>query len=264
MAIASIDLTNVPDNLNQRAFLRAVGFDVKDRGRLSADQQSAIDVATKQGYQFEAAAPVAEKVEALVSQSDISLLEFREWQLSKGRKPHSKGRISQVELNEYVTDVPDFVKREVEDKPVKVRGEKVELKPLPKVDAKLVKEYADANNLEYPSRGRLPRWLIERYLNAHDEAGTVAPEPVEENVYRPAAERINLADFYEGYEFDYDDNGDVVIGKRVNNDKGHALCKKSWRDCDVKTGYSIGVVPGHSFAFDPRDTDNELILLPAK
>ncbi len=247
MAIVSIDLSSVPAGLSKREFLRAVGFDVKDRGQLSKDQRDALNVAERDGYAFPA--PVTEsdeKPEVLISQKELELEPLRQWLLDNGHKIAEKGRIAQKLLNEYITANPDAPRRSMLPDAPKSADGKVEIKPLPNFDGKAARKWAIAQGLEVPEHGRLPRWIAEKFIASHEDAGTEVPtsEPDHTNNFGPAAPRVNFANWFEG------------------TDSAGAKVRKSWRDADAQTGYSIGYVPGDVYAWSPNDSDEMVLLSP--
>jgi hypothetical protein len=245
-----IDINALPAGMTRREVAVMAGLaKANTRGRMSGEANRLLDKLEADGYVFSTPAATGDKVDkakALVSQTELDLYEFREWCVREGIKPPEK-RIPTELLNRYVTEVPDFKRREAVVKPARNEaGEKVEIKPLPNYDAKAARKWAIDQKLEgIPERGRLPRWIAERFIAAHAEAGTEVPkaEP-EANNFGPTPERIRRENWYEGV----DSHGVKV--------------RKSWRDADAVTGYSIAYVAGDVYAWSPSDTDEKVLLQP--
>jgi hypothetical protein len=240
-----VDITQLTPGLTKREFVRACGFSVGAKGRFKPEIIKVIELAEAKGYEF--AKPVtAEKVTAAVGQKEIDSEAFHQWELSKGYT-ESERRWPVVRINEFVKENPDFKRRETVVKTERKAGEpKVQIAPLPAYDAKAARKWAIAEGIDVPERGRLPRWVAEKFIASHKDAGTDVPVAESEttNNFGPAAPRVKFEEWYEGT----DSKGDTV--------------RKFWKDADVVSGYSIAYVPGDVFAVSPNDTDELVPLYP--
>jgi hypothetical protein len=246
MAIA-IDVSQLTPGLSKRELIRACGLSVGLKGRFKPEALAIIKLAEDAGYTFDTpAAVVKASAKATVSQKEIDLLAFREWEVSKGYEVSEK-RISNARINEYVTENPDFKRREANAPKSRVAKnmDRPEVKPLPPYDVKDVKKFADDNDLEYNDRGRMPRWIIDRYFAEHEANGTKPPvidEP--ENMFADTQPRINPNDHWEAIDLD---------GKKI---------RKSFKDCSTDSQYSIGWTPRPVFAWSNVNPDVKLELEP--
>jgi len=113
-----IDINSLNPGLSRREVAAMAGLaKANTRGRMSGEANRMLDKLEADGYVFStpanAVAKEAAKADkALISQREIDLLAFREWCVTEGI-PVPEKRIPNVILNRYVTEVPDFKRREV-------------------------------------------------------------------------------------------------------------------------------------------------------
>jgi hypothetical protein len=249
MALA-IDVSKLPAGMSKREVAVSAGLAKKGRGPFSKEARTFLEKIEADGYVFETAAPVVKVTGERIDTKDMDLDAFRTWAGTKGYPVGDRGRIKNEYLVEYVAENPDYAKRAVVQKSERVASTKTEAVKIDRksYDPKIVRQWAIDNGESVPARGKLSDVLIAKYLDSHKDSAT--PAPVRENTedaFAPTPQRAHFENAFEALDID-----------------GKTKIRKSWKDCDSRTGYSIGYVPGPVFTFSGIDLDRELELTPVR